>query len=113
MKGDAARSARAILVRLALGLAAVSCLGLGIYVSGNAGSLSDEALSIALRFAGVAGLATVAAALSALVFGLYARLAGARPSPRTVLFASLSGAVGLAVLLCATLISSLTGGLSF
>jgi len=113
MRGDTAQSARAILARLTLGLAAASCLGLGIYATGTIGTLSDAALATALRFASVAGMSTLTAAVACLAFTLAGRFAGSRFSPRTLVIAVLGGLTGTVVMLVATLIRSVTGGLSF
>lgn len=113
MRGDMAQSARAILARLTLGLAGASYLGLGIYATGTIGTLSDAALATALHFAGMAGLGTLAAAVGCLAFTMASRFAGSRFSPRTLVIAVLGGLVGTMVMLAATLLRSVTGGLSF
>jgi hypothetical protein len=113
MRGDTVQNARAILARLALGLAAVSSLGLGIYGVGNIGTLSDAALATALKFASASGLATVTAAVACLAFVLAGYFAGSRSTRRTLVVAIAGGFAGVVVLFASMLIRSVTGGLSF
>lgn len=113
MRGDMVQNVRAILARLTIGLAGVSCLGLGIYGVGNVRTLSDAALATSLKFASAVGLATVTTAVACLAFALAGHLVGSRPTPRTLVATIAGGLAGLAVLLVSTLIRSVTGGLSF
>lgn len=113
MRGDAANLARAMLVRLAAVSAFMSLVGLFVYVAGNFGPLSGDALSAATFATGAAGIAAIMFSCACLAVVFAAPTVGARFSGASIGVSAAAGAIGLAALVVSGISRALSGGLSF
>jgi hypothetical protein len=111
MKGDVVNLTRVIAFRLALAAFLLSLVALGVYWAGNLQELSDPALFVSMDWAAGASTAGIVLALLAVISSLLAPLFSSRISLLTLLGSALVIAVNLAVLVLASTLRVVTGGI--
>jgi hypothetical protein len=113
MKGDVINLTRVIAFRLALTAFILSLVALSIFWAGNLQELSDPALFLSMDWAAGASVAGIVLAALAAVSALLAPLFSGRISLFTLLGSALVIAANLAVLVLASTLRVVTGGLPF
>jgi hypothetical protein len=113
MKGDATNLTRAMLARLSAASALISVVSFLVFLAGNVGTLSGQAIAVASFGMGASGLAALTFALASLVATVMAPVVGARFSVSTLIIATVSGLLGMAAILGSGIAESITRGLSF
>ncbi len=113
MKGDVTNLVRAMLARLSIASALISTVCFLVFIAGNAGSLSGQAITEASYGMGASGLAAFTFALASVVLTLISPITGARFSISTLVVAIVSGLLGVMAILGAVLSCAISGGLSF
>ena len=112
MKGDIVNVTRVTAFRLALAALILSFVAMGMYLAGNIQELSDSALLITVNWAVGASIAGIILAILAGASGLLGPLFSTRISLLTFFASLLVIAANLAILLLASTIKAVTGGLS-
>jgi len=113
VKGDAARSLRALTAGISRAALACSVLAAAFYAAGNRNGLSDAALGLALDLAAVAAAAAIAFSVFCLAATLAAPGTGRRPAVISALACLAPAAAGALVLAAAQFLRAAFGGLSF
>lgn len=113
MRGDVTNLTRAMLTRLAAASALISAVCFLVFITGNTGSLSGQAIAVASFGMGATGLAALTFALASVVSTVIAPIAGVRFSVSTLVVAIVSGLFGVLGILGAVLTGAISGGLSF
>ena len=111
MKGDVVNLTRVIAFRLALAALFLSLVALSIYWAGNLQELSDQALFVAMNWAEGASIAGLVLACLAVLSALLAPFFSGRISPLTVFGSVIVIAANLLVLVLASTLKVITGGL--
>lgn len=113
MKGDSTNLTRAVLARLSVASALISVVCFLIFLAGNFGTLSGQAIAVASYGMGVAGLAALSFALASLVATVMAPVTGARFFAVTLVMDIASGLIGVAAILGSGIAGAISRGLSF
>ncbi|MDX9957364.1 MAG: hypothetical protein AB7T74_04050 [Clostridia bacterium] len=111
MKGDVVNLTRVIAVRLALAAFILSLVALSIYWAGNLQELSDPALFVSMDWAAGASIAGIVLAVLAAASALLAPLFSSRISFWTLLGSVFIIAANMAVLVLASTLRVVTGGI--
>lgn len=113
MKGDATNLTRVMLARLSVASALLAAVCFLVYLAGNFGSLSGQAIAVASYGMGGAGLAAFLFSIASFAATMVAPVAGARFSVSTLVIALCSGLFGLFAMLGAGISGAISRGLSF
>lgn len=113
MKGDATNLTRAMLARLSAASALISLACFLVFIVGNTGSLSGQAIAVASFGMGAAGLAALSFALASLIATTLAPAVGARFSVASIVMALCSAMLGLAAIVGSGIARAISRGLSF
>ncbi|MDX9897661.1 MAG: hypothetical protein RBT62_01985 [Spirochaetia bacterium] len=113
MNADDVVKIRTILVRLSIAATFATMSGLIVYGTGNLGTLSARALSIASEGAGLAGFVSLMLSISGLLANVLTRMQGAGFSLASLPSIVLSGVIGSTGMIVAGIVRATGSGLSF
>jgi hypothetical protein len=112
MKGDALNLTRALSLRLSIAFAASTLVALYVFVSGNPGGLSDDALLAAVRALGGTGVIAAMFGTACVGLSLWSIRGGARLPARSIIIGVLMSCVGIAGAVLSAFMQVVTGGIS-
>jgi len=112
MKGDALNSSRALSLRLSIVFALTTLVALFVFLAGNLGELSDEALIVAVRALGGAGLITILFGAACIALSILAKMGGARLPALSIVLGLLMSGVGIAGASVSAILQAVAGGMS-
>jgi hypothetical protein len=112
MKGDVLNGSRALSLRLSIVFAITTLVALFIFLTGNLGELSDEALLVSVRALGGAGVITIMFGVACIALSLLAKRGGARLPTLSIVLGLLMSGIGMAGASISALLQALVGGMS-
>jgi len=112
VKGDTLNSTRALSLRLSISFAITTLLALYIYLAGNFGKLTDEALLVAVRVSGGAGIITIIFGLVCVALSFLSKAQGSRLHVLSIVLGVLMSVIGLTGAVVSAFLQVVSGGMS-
>jgi hypothetical protein len=112
MKGDALNLTRALSLRLSIAFASSTLAALYVFVSGNLGGLSDDALLASVRALGGTGFIAAMFGTACVGLSLWSIKSGARLPALSIIIGVLMSFVGIAGAILSSFMQVVTGGIS-